>query len=92
MQIKDVMLEGLEKVIKRGEQLETLQEKTDNIKAASGTIYKKSKKMNSWWSNWGCGCGGPKNSSSRGLSTTNKVETLKLARKAKSAKKELSML
>mmetsp|Transcript_10056 Transcript_10056/g.15346 ORF Transcript_10056/g.15346 Transcript_10056/m.15346 type:complete len:91 (+) Transcript_10056:647-919(+) len=90
MQIKDVMLEGLEKVIQRGEQLETLQQKTDEIKTQSRTIYKKSKKMNSWWANLGCGCGGPKNDQSRGMNNT--MQTMKLARKANQAKQELNYL
>ena len=60
------MLEGLDKVMQRGEQLEQLQHKTENIRSVGGSLHKKSKKLNSWWGNFSCiGCGGG-NEMSRG--------------------------
>lgn len=45
-QIKDIFLDNLEQVLKRGEQLDTLRKKTENIKVTTGAIKKKAKAQN----------------------------------------------
>jgi hypothetical protein len=75
MQVKDVMHDNLAKLFQRGEQLESLQQKTDEIRTISGSIHKKAKKQNSWWATWGCAgpgglCGTPAEAS-RGLQMAN---------------------
>lgn len=46
LMVKDIMLDGLDKIIKRGEAMEELQKKTVAIQSASGSIKKKAKKIN----------------------------------------------
>ena len=51
------MLDGLEKVIARGENLENLEKKTAEIRSTGNNLHKKTKKMNRGW--FACiGCGG----------------------------------
>ena len=69
--VKDIMLDGLDKIIKRGEAMEDLQKKTVAIQSASSSIKKKSKKLNNrgFWSYLGCmGCNSANDDTSRGIS------------------------
>ena len=71
MQVKDVMHDNLQKLFQRGEQLESLQQKTSEIRGLSSSIKKKAKKQNGFWARWGCSgpggmCGTPAEAS-RGM-------------------------
>jgi hypothetical protein len=81
------MLEGLDKVMQRGEQLEQLQEKTEGIRSVGSSLHRKSKKMNSWWNNFKCiGCGGSE------MSRGAMVKMGKISYKANKQKGELGLL
>ena len=43
------MLDGLEKVIQRGENLENLEKKTAEIRSTGNSLHKKTKKLNKGW-------------------------------------------
>lgn len=66
-QIKDVFMDNLRAVMERGEKLDDLCKKTENLETTTYKYKKKAKKMNSWWSRWGwmcpAACGGPKDES-----------------------------
>jgi hypothetical protein len=83
------MLESLEKVILRGEQLELLQQKTSDLQSVGRTFHRNTKKMNSWWGNWGCiGCGND-SAMSRGAAS---IKTIRIARKVNKKQGELGLL
>jgi len=53
-EVKSIMVENIEKVLERGEKIELLVEKTDNLSHESFTFHSKSKdlKRHMWWKNF----------------------------------------
>ena len=72
--IKDQLTDNLRLVMERGENLQALQSKTEDLKTTSRSLKKKSKKLNSWWG-WLCpaACGGAPNAHSTGPSDLSKM-------------------
>lgn len=52
--IKEVMRQNIDEILKRGESLEGLLEKSTDLSESSKQFYEKSEDMNSCWRRWGC--------------------------------------
>ena len=64
------MLDNMQTLLQRGEQIETLQARAVNIRSTAGSIKKKAKKVNQegFWSRFkGCFCPGVSEETSRGI-------------------------
>lgn len=85
MEVKDRILEGLNKVMERGEHLDQLETKAAQIKTDAGGIRKKSKQINqqSFWQRF-LGCVGGPCSGVQNNDISRGIQVMKLTRKAKS--------
>eukprot|EP00461_Guttulinopsis_vulgaris_P003230 UN03231 len=53
-EVKDIMRQNIDEILKRGETLDGLLEKSSDLSESSKQFYEKSSEANSCWRRWGC--------------------------------------